>query len=100
MDIYKRLQIWILTIKSTKMHLIRLTVVIGLQIEGITMCRKAQLIAISVVIVALCAPVWLVLMHVVNVLVVISFRAFDEQKGIMWTEQRELHTVAWLLHLL
>jgi len=25
---------------------------------------------------------------------------FDEQKGIMWTEQRELRTVAWLLHLL
>ncbi len=96
MDIYKRLQIWILTIKSTKMHLVKLTVVIGLQIEGITMRQRIQQIVTFVLIVALRVRVWLVPMHVVNVLVVIASRAFEViGREIMWTELRGLHIVAW-----
>ncbi len=41
------------------------------------MCHKVQQTAISAVIVVLRVHVWLVLMHVANVLVAISFRAFE-----------------------
>ncbi len=77
MVIYKRPQIWIPTIKNTKMHFIESTIVTKLRIGDITMCRKVQRTAISVTIVVLRVHVWLVLMHVANVLVAISFRAFE-----------------------
>jgi|GEM_PF-1109007 len=75
--IYKRPQIWILPIKNTKRHFINLTIITRLRIGDITMCHKVQQTAISAVIVVLRVHVWLVLMHVANALVAISFRAFE-----------------------
>jgi len=77
MDIYKRPQIWIPTIKNTKMHSIKSTIVTKLRIGDITMCRKVQRTAISVTIAVLRVHVWLVLIRVVNALAAILFRAFE-----------------------